>query len=421
MELRQNFAGSGPHGGACCAPPPAHSRLDAPARRAKLSDLDTNFHCSIIGTCLTTAELRRLIPRYAPELDRQKSSDLDIHHAAVELCYHPGAVAKEVNKSLDTRHALAIKQFKEAIDERQLRQLWSNALASGQVPGAYWALMTHPAVSRALRVLAFGDVHMLSHLVGASNRADIRRLAALEAEREALLAHDQSQQTRLNELQAQLAQQTALTGALQQRVGQLTLQCEQTSHAAPAGLLARIDALTQQLSLQTTLRDNAERLMDEKEQAQQVVSAQLQAARAEAADYAVELRAMEQTLLRAFDGGAAGEPLRRLDGMRIAYIGGRPGTVSQLRQLVAAAGGELLAHDGGVEDRKGALAAVLARAELAVFPVDCISHSAMHALKRSCLQQGIDYVPLRCASVASFIALIEKHLPADSAALPESR
>lgn len=107
----------------------------------------------MIGTCLPTAELRRLIPRYAPYLDRQHASDLEIHHAAVELCQDAGVVAKEVNKALDTRHALAIKQFKSAADDGQLRKLWSDVLASGQVPGAYWALMTHPQVSRELRVL----------------------------------------------------------------------------------------------------------------------------------------------------------------------------------------------------------------------------------------------------------------------------
>src|SRR5215468_4402580 len=35
---------------------------------------------------------------------------------------------------------------------------------------------------------AFGDVHMLSHMVGAANRADIRRLCRLEEENAALSA-----------------------------------------------------------------------------------------------------------------------------------------------------------------------------------------------------------------------------------------
>ena len=48
--------------------------------------------------------------------------------------------------------------------------------------------MTHPAATDALVREIFGEVHMLSHLVGAANRADIRRLADLEAENDRLRA-----------------------------------------------------------------------------------------------------------------------------------------------------------------------------------------------------------------------------------------
>ena len=46
---------------------------------------------------------------------------------------------------------------------------------------------------------AFRDVHMLSHLVGAANRADLRRLAALEAERAALETKVHKQQQQLSD------------------------------------------------------------------------------------------------------------------------------------------------------------------------------------------------------------------------------
>jgi hypothetical protein len=35
--------------------------------RAKLWNLDTNLHCSIIGTCMTTSELRKIIARVCPD------------------------------------------------------------------------------------------------------------------------------------------------------------------------------------------------------------------------------------------------------------------------------------------------------------------------------------------------------------------
>jgi hypothetical protein len=50
------------------------------------------------------------------------------------------------------------------------------------------------------------------------------------------------------------------------------------------------------------------------------------------------------------------------------------------------------------------LAGLISRADLVVFPVDCISHGAMHAVKRLCGQAGKPYAPLRSAGLASFIS-----------------
>ena len=52
----------------CCgagatAAKPVVKVVAAPARRSRLMDLDANIHCSIIGTCLSTNELRKLIGR----------------------------------------------------------------------------------------------------------------------------------------------------------------------------------------------------------------------------------------------------------------------------------------------------------------------------------------------------------------------
>ena len=46
---------------------------------------------------------------------------------------------------------------------------------------------------------AFGEVHMLSHLVGAANRADIRRLCQLEADKAELEAKLERQQLALRD------------------------------------------------------------------------------------------------------------------------------------------------------------------------------------------------------------------------------
>src|SRR5215470_2029128 len=182
---------------ACCAP--SQGQLQSLKRRTRLSELDSHLHCSIIGTCLTTHELRKLVPKFT-DLDRQRATDLEIHHTAVELAIEGGAGGKALQKALDERYAGALRLFDKAKDPDAVLALWKDALKSGDIPPAYWALMTHPQTTMSVRQTAFGDLHMLSHLVGAANRADIRRLVALEEENASLRAKIDRQQSRLQEM-----------------------------------------------------------------------------------------------------------------------------------------------------------------------------------------------------------------------------
>jgi hypothetical protein len=95
-----------------------------------------------------------------------------------------------------------------------------------------------------------------------------------------------------------------------------------------------------------------------------------------------------------------------LQGRRVFYVGGRPSSTPAIRDLVLRHGGEFQHHDGGLEDRKGLLASGVAWAQLVVFPVDCIDHDSAGNLKRLCTRQGVVYLPLRGASVASFAAAL---------------
>ena len=391
---------------ACCAPRPLAPAAPLRPQRATLADLDLHLHCSIVGTCLTTGELRKLVPRFAPHIDRKRATDLDIHHAAVALCCEGGPARKEINKALDARHILAIKRFKAAADEDALRVLWQGAMASGDIPGAYWAVMTHPALTPDARALAFGDVHMLSHLVGASNRADIRRLVALEDECQQLREQNERQQARLQEAGAHHA---ATVRALEARIQALEAQCRvpvaQDDTSSLRADLADRDAL---LALHVQRCGAAEQRLAASQAAEKALQLELARTRRDSGALHAEALAAEGALAALLGEGDAEAGLPRLDGARIAYVGGRPGAAAALARLVEAAGGELLLHDGGVEERTGTLAALLGRADTVVFPVDYVSHSAMHLLKRSCEQSGIAYHPLRSAGIASFAALLRE-------------
>lgn len=69
----------------------------------------------------------------------------------------------------------------------------------GDIPGPYWAALTHPATTQDIVSRIFAGVHMLSHVVGTANRADIRRLRQLEADNVLLAANVERQQPQLHE------------------------------------------------------------------------------------------------------------------------------------------------------------------------------------------------------------------------------
>ncbi|WP_431825784.1 DUF2325 domain-containing protein [Burkholderia sp. F1] len=392
----------------CCGPAPVTRA--AATRRARLAELDPHFHCSVIGTCLTTAELRKLVPRHA-DVDREQATDLQIHHAAVELATQGGEGAKALHKALDQRYALAVKRFGAATDADALRALWADALKTGDVPPAYWAVITHPACTPELRQLAFGDVHMLSHLVGAANRADIRRLVALEDENVTLTSKIERQQHRLRTF---AVERDAEVRGLRATIESLNATASRRAEPAGGDLHAELARLREAVSerdavvaLHASRRGAAEDRLQEEQLRVQALRAQLDEMRDTIDAMKREAHAIEQTVLRTFaEAGSEPTALARVQGKRIVYVGGRPGSHAAIRRLVESAGGSLTVHDGGIEDRKGKLAASIPGADLVVFPVDCIDHDSMNTLKRLCERHRIGYRPLRTASVASFVDLM---------------
>jgi hypothetical protein len=136
--------------------------------RSKLWELNDSVHCSIIGTRLTTCELQRAMGKVV-QTDVSVFTDHDLHAQAVGLCNGPNAAAKILQKTLDRRHEAIIKRFSRLQREAAVLAAWAEARKEGDIPGAYWTVLTHPDVGHTGLRQAFGDVHMLSHLVGAAN------------------------------------------------------------------------------------------------------------------------------------------------------------------------------------------------------------------------------------------------------------
>jgi hypothetical protein len=380
--------------------PPAPRELEEllarpPRQRSKLWEFGTNLHCSIIGTCLSTGELRQALLKIGRR-EASGATEHDVHASAVLIAGKHQDGAKLLHKVLDRRHRVAISQFDRAKTVAEVRALWQEASKRGDIPGAYWAALTHPATNEALVRDIFAEVHMLSHLVGAANRADICRLRALETEKAELEATLARKDEQLREI----------VTARDQALRELVARGEQSS--AVVRVSPRDDGLATELKSRLarseTRRERLERRLGEARAALKTEREARRAAEEREIELRHELDAIE-TGLAGLSSDPANDHVPVLD-LKLLYVGGKQARVEHLRDLAERAGAEFLYHDGGVEDRRGMLAGLVSRADVVLFPVDCISHAAMLEVKRLCRQAGKTFLPLRGSGLAAFCAAL---------------
>ncbi len=380
-------------------PTDAASALSTTRHRLKLWEISGVFHCSIIGTCLTTSELRRVMAKVA-SADLAGFNDHALHTDAVNLCGQRNTGSKLLQKSLDQRHQTVIKRFAAARTEAAVMALWDDARRAGDIPGGYWAVLTHPDVGPVGLRQAFGDVHMLSHLVGAANRADIRRLTALEQENAGLLAKVERQQTRLQE--AITARDTTIRRLSALAAIQIKAAATPDDDGALADLRHLVADLHSRLASDSSRRERLERRLKDAAEACRTWQREAERAAEDRAGLERELAALN----RHFAEPSASPVDRALPSQTVLYVGGRPGSVQQIREALAAAGGVLLSHDGGQHDHASLLPGLISQAERVVFPVDCVSHDAALTVKRVCRQHGKPWLPLRSSGLASFLVAL---------------
>ena len=374
------------------------------ARRRLLFDLSPMAHCSVIGTCLTTSELRKVVKKVLGD-HVQKLSDHEVHTHGVRFASVEGLPTKLLNKALDEKHDRTIRRFNKAKTESEVRDLWAEAKKEGQIEGAYWAAITHPAASEAFFTRVFGDVHMLSHLVGSSNRADIRRLTQFEAEVVALRASIEETKAAMR---AGASRRDVEIQALQRTLAAAV--AEQTDNNNPSeeattlrNLVAR---LRQQLAAETGRRERYGTELTEVKAQVRSVQQELRAAQAFNRRLEDDLHAFEAHTQPMSRGGTE----QWLCDKTILYVGGKSSTIQNLRDLVERLGGSLLHHDGGQEQKIGLLPGLISRADCAFFPVDFVSHQAMQVIKRQCGLSQTPFVALHRSGVASFSRGLDEYL-----------
>jgi Uncharacterized protein conserved in bacteria (DUF2325) len=415
IELARARTHSSPSGRSFASPSKLLFDSDAARekRRRRIWEISSHLHCSIIGTCLSTTELRQIFIKLRVA-GIHKETDHELHVRAMLIAGKRELASKLLQKALDRRHRSVITQFSRAQDAEELAALWSNALQRAEIAGGYWAVLSHPLSTEGLVRQVFGEVHMLSHLVGAANRADIRRLRELENEKAALLEKVARQQSQLRDA---LVKRDATIAGLNEMLGKAIASAQNLTRITiePSDRIAQqptaqlIAALRRRLQAEVGSRDKIQRRLETVTAERDAERRQRRISEERERDLRQELESVELTLSTQF-------PVREGDEEQgvafrqaiVLYVGGRAHQIPQLRALVERSGASFLHHDGGIEDRSGILEAQVSRADVVFFPADCVSHNAVATLKRVARYLGKPYVALRSSGLSSLAAALRK-------------
>lgn len=408
MNTLAQMIGSAFPGGQSCLCSPDDVPVARLGRRRKLWELPHAYHCALIGTCLPVPEMRRLAPHSGYEVS--KMSDYSLHTVVVGYCENRCALTEAIQRFLDKRHALAIARFAPATDAAGVGALWREALAAGDdIPGALWAAWTHPAIDDATGRDVHGDIHMLSHQVGASVRGDLRQLElhrseALRVRGEAdalhrcVSAQQQAHHKETGQLRKALAAAEQRAAHFEQRELQLAsaatgLRQHQTLQHRAAALAERAESLEEKNAI------NARRIA--KLQLDLLDACEELAAVEQALEMALGVSACEGvTGVAACGKSCPADPA--LAGRCVLCVGGRSGLVDGYRRLVEHRGGRFLHHDGGQEESLHRIDAAIATADAVVCQSACISHAAYWRLKDACKKLGKPCVFVQSPGVGSF-------------------
>jgi hypothetical protein len=370
----------------CEAEPAA---LSKPAKsRRKLWEIPSHLHCSVIGTCLSMDDLRKLTRKGGMRIS-DDATDYCVHSYFVREAGTESKLARLLHKMLDDKHAVDIRRFSAvAADAAAIEALWEKAMESGRVAGAYWAVLSLRCAPSELVTVVYGQVHMLSHVLGSYNRNAIQRLATAEkqiieltrqrdAAMSAKLELERAKEKRICELETELCRLRAS--------GTVTVTTAYPREMTT--LKSRLARAEQRVAAERERRRVAEARLEQLDLLDTRVSADQPVAAAEAPALP------QQTTVN-------------VAGQCVLYVGGRQALVPHIRSAIERRQGRLLHHDGGLEQAPKMLENLVTQADMVFCPLDCVSHSACLRVKKLCQRLDKPFLLLRSSGASSLVRVL---------------
>jgi len=148
-------------------------------RRRKIWQIESCYHCSVIGACLNRGDLKRIAAKSVFNFTADATA-FSVHQRLSSISSIRSDKARALQKILDGKHRLAIKKYAGCNDENEIEQQWKSDVASKKgIAGAYWAIMTHPLCQNEILSQVYGESHMLSYDIFAGYQSDEKKFSRL--------------------------------------------------------------------------------------------------------------------------------------------------------------------------------------------------------------------------------------------------
>ena len=323
---------------------------------------------------------------------------------------------------LNKKFENSIKIFRPCKDSDELLALWRDAFSVGNIPGPYWAVLSHPCLSTDVGVKVYSDVHMLSHLVGSSNQSNIVRITELEIElanahdkiKKLIVSNNVKVMNKTDIINAQEEKIIALNQInknLENRLTRLNQSIEENNQSAFSnGVMLSGELLSKENSADVLPLKKAKKIISKMTSKVEQITIENSRLRAEADEkdsqldlLNTEMSSIELMLDNIQARGLAGSKSCDLAGKCVLYIGGRRGAMCRMCDIVKKMNGNLVYHDGGKEDSLASLSSAVSSADAVLFPTNCVSHSSALEAKKLCKRMAKPYLPIRSAGLGSLI------------------
>ena len=397
-------------------------------KRKNIWELSSHHHCSIVGTCLTIGEARALGKKIGAKCPDPEDLDAIIHSILVKESKTKNRVSTLLNKALNKKYESSVRIFQRCNTPLEIKEMWRDAFDVGNIPGPYWAALSHPMIDYEVTVKIYSDVHMLSHLVGSSNRADIARLSELEIELANALDKNRSLVTqnnrKINRLRDEIESHQQTIRNLERKnsnfqarlfVDRQSQSIEEINEEFSHGVLLSGENYTALIAEREhdkskvtahnlRLLDDIERLNGEKQE----LHSKLETAQHKLEGSLAELQSANSFIQSFVVKSDAPTKRCNLFGKCVLYIGGRAGNICRMCDLVDKMNGRLIHHDGGKEDSLATLKGAISSADAVIFPTDCVSHSSALEAKKLCKKMVKPLLPIRSSSLSSLVEGLTK-------------